>query len=240
MTVSVLVPWKSADPQRRRIWAYLKMLYTEVEIDLEEHLEIVEGTYEGEGPWIKANAWADALARSTGDVVVFMDADCWIPRLVEAIRLLPDANWVQADNMILRFTEGATATILNGRSIMEAAAQTSPFEDTPRFANAGVGTILRRGDAEAIPLDPRFVGWGWEDNAWADALTTLLGEPTRLPDSVLFHLWHEPQPDKDRTPRGSNPNWQLRRRYARAAHHPMQMKALIDEFASEAEEPGGD
>jgi len=183
-------------------------------------------------PWCKGKAWAQGLQKASCDYVCLMDADCWVPKLSEAVGLLSQGyRWVQGQDTVLRFDEETTKRLLRGEIALEEAGRMDHvWSDIPRKASAGVGTILRREDADAIPLDPRIRGWGWEDNAWWEALTTLLGSPGRLPSSICFHFHHRPQAGKDRTPTSQNPNWLLYRQYVRARGRPERMRKLLSEI----------
>lgn len=229
--ISLLVPFRSDDPQRLRVWEFLRDHYWSQHKDL----EIVVGSDYTSGPWCKALAWRDALDRSSGDVVIFMDADCWVPRAVEgAARLRARGHrWVQSQNVVWRLSEASTERALTFELPLIRVVDGDSYEE-PRLSSAGVGTVLRREDALDIPLDPRFLGWGWEDPAWHDALLTLLGPPWRYDYddyAPCVHLWHPPADgwNIERAPVG--PNWLLRRRYARAKNRPENMRALLAEFS---------
>lgn len=231
MTVSLLVPFRSQDAQRQRVWEFLRdQCWRRCFPDL----EIVEGSDYSSGPWVKAYAWRDALLRSSGDWVIFMDADCWVPRAVEGAVALADDSvaWVQSQEVVWRLSEAHTAKIIEDPKLFHYVNEEDSIED-PRYSSAGVGTCLRRQDALDIPLDPRFVGWGWEDPAWCDALTVLLGKPWRFGWSTCYHLWHPPAAGFDVSRPRIGANYELRRRYGRARRQrdpQAAMNALLDEI----------
>jgi len=223
-STSVLIPYRTADRQRQRIWSRLKELWALAY----PQWEIVEGSDGKKGPWVKGRAWWDALERSSGEIVVFCDADCWLPEVGRGVMALQHgAEWVQCQDYVWRLSQEATEAVLAGALPMDAVQLGLQDGEPPLRSNAGVGTILWRKDALAVPIDPRFVGWGWEDTAWNDALTSTLGAQFRLEHSICLHLWHEPQPDKDRN--AMPPNRMLRRRYARAMKDREEMSALVAE-----------
>jgi hypothetical protein len=87
--------------------------------------------------------------------------------------------------------------------------------------------VLSRESYAKVPLDPRFKGWGQEDESWALALGTLLGRSKRgLAD--LWHLWHDPAPRQSRDV-GSQASMNLHRRYVTANRQPPRMAALVAE-----------
>jgi hypothetical protein len=219
---SLIVPWKYEE-DRARIWNYLWPLWDE------QGFEVILAEVYRKDPWVKGRAWAEGLQKASCDVVCLMDADCHVPRLSEAVRLLSQGyRWVQGQDVVLRWDKSTTERILRGElSLDEAAQLENVWEDQARKSSAGVGTILRREDAEAVPIDRRFIAWGYEDLAWWDALTTMLGEPARLGDSLCYHLHHRPQPSKDRTPGNHNANWLHHRNYVRARGRPERMRAVL-------------
>jgi len=86
---------------------------------------------------------------------------------------------------------------------------------------------LRRDLYEQVPIDPRFVGWGQEDQAWHLALRRIAGMGVRG-RADLWHLWHPPQPRLSRQT-GSETSAELLHRYQRA-NTAQAMSALIGEI----------
>lgn len=91
--------------------------------------------------------------------------------------------------------------------------------------------VLRRETYAECPLDPRFVGWGGEDESWGFALRALYGPPVRVRKPVI-HLWHPPANRMTRG-YGSLASRELRKRYARARASPALMRALLAEAAQQ-------
>lgn len=221
MNCSLIVPWRYEE-DRARIWNYLWPAWEHEGFEV-----ILAEVYRGD-PWCKGRAWQVGLEKASCDVVCLMDADCWVPGLSEAVERLSEGHrWVQGQKMVLRYDYATTQRLLAGElSLDEASRLDHCWEDVPRASGAGVGTILRREDAEDIPIDRRIIGWGYEDNAWWDALSTLLGEPERVPN-ICYHLHHKSQPSKDRTPTSKNKNWLIWRQYVRARGRPERMRAVL-------------
>jgi hypothetical protein len=88
--------------------------------------------------------------------------------------------------------------------------------------------VLRRDSYLEVPLDPRFLGWGHEDDSWARALVTMLGDPWRG-KRPLFHLWHPPQDRRVRY-EGRPQSAALFQRYRAKKGNRTRMRALLDEF----------
>lgn len=185
-----------------------------------------------EGPWRKAFAVQDALAQTDADVLVLHDADVYVERLYGAVEHVREGGtWAMGHRAIYRLSEAGTALWLAGTRWADMSA--APLAEMPYMGVEGGGvTVLRRDVLEACPLDPRFVGWSGEDEAFGWALRTLHGAPWR-PTSYTpcIHLWHPPQERATRA-RGSQESWELRKRYARAQNRPHAIRALIEEHSA--------
>ena len=215
--VAVLVPWRDGDRHRERIWATIRPWWP---------WPVVEGSCEGP-EWSKGAAVADARARVDAEVLVVADADVWADDITVAVgNAIAGSPWVVPHSRVHRLSATATATELGWGS---APPPPRRYDQPPYQGVVGGGIVVLRADVwDACPIDPRFIGWGQEDESWGLALTSLFGKPMRLGGN-LTHYWHPPQPRQNRRV-GSPANWELHRRYARAARDPEAMRALIAEF----------
>lgn len=217
MTVSVLIPFRSDDPHRvaalgRVATGYLNLGW-----------QVVFGAEPG--PWCKASAVTECLRSATGDILVVADADCLCAGTEAAVHAVEDgARWSMPHQRVHRLTPDATARVLAGAAPDLSMATT----ERPYLATFGGGIVaLHRDLYERVPLDPRFVGWGQEDESWAMALDTLAGPCTQL-DAPLFHLWHAPAERRTRKI-GNEAGRQLHRRYWQAKRDPEVMRSLLEE-----------
>jgi hypothetical protein len=217
-------------------------------------LPVVLG-YHSEGPWIKALAVADALRKTDAEILIVADADVWATGLQDALQAVcVGARWAMPHRGLLRLSEAATERWVAGGAIGEAPpAEQAPHEASlvaappyhelaePAYLGMEGGGIvlLRRETYEACPLDPRFTGWGCEDDSWGVALRTLYGPPRRIKEP-LIHLFHPP-PQRMTRSYGSLEGRELRKRYIRARGSPTAMRALIEEAhdAHVSHEPHG-
>lgn len=214
MTVSVLIPFASDKPWRTRARHHVAGWYAR------HGWEVIEGTCEP--PWRKAVAVAHAARRTAADVFVVADADCLCAGVAPAIAAVETgAAWAVPHLMVHRLDQTATEAVYGGG---DPAATTGRAQRPYKgFAGGGI-VVVRRDVLDAVPLDPRFEGWGGEDSSWAMALTTLVGPPSRL-DADLFHLWHEP-PERMTRRWGSPATRTLELRYKRAAR--TSRRAMVD------------
>lgn len=181
------------------------------------------------GEWCKARAVAEALKEVSADVLVVADADAWCattPDIVEAVRA--GAAWGVPHRGIRRLTADATARVLEGADPEELGPD--KLEEPPARAHRGGGIVVLRRDVwDEVPLDPRFIGWGHEDDAWGMALWTLAG-PAVDGGGRLWHLWHPPQERPSRS-FGHPESFELYRRYDLAYGHHDEMRALLAEVS---------
>lgn len=188
--IDVLIPYGNETPWRRAALDYVTSWYGEAL----QHARIIKGFVAG--PWCKADAVAAALRESRARVVVVADADCVTPGIGEAVRAVQNgAAWAMPHLKVYRMSTAATDEIYRGASPGSLTGRTMWLDQNPYKGFEGGGiTVLRRDVYLDCPLDPAFVGWGQEDEAWALALNGLHGAPWRGV-APLFHLWHE-KPDR--------------------------------------------
>lgn len=200
---TVVVPWRPA-PDRVLIWADLRQRWEAL------GYQVIEGACP-DGPWSKGAAVADGMSRAEG-VVVVADADVWCDGTDEAVAAVEaGAKWAVPHFRVLRWGG-------HGRALAEP-----PY---PGRIGGGL-VVLTRATYDRVPMDPRFHGWGQEDEAWGLALRTMLGKPWRG-YADLNHYWHEPAP-RDSRAVGSDESAALYRRYAAASRNPALMRELLEE-----------
>jgi hypothetical protein len=219
----VAIPWQGSCPHRCAALSWVLRQWSDTDY------RINVGT-SGEDTWVKARAVDVAIAGVQTDVLIVADADVWTTGVGEAVDAVrAGAPWAIPHDMLYRLTPGATARVLAG----EPPSTALPTVEPPYGGRPGGGVVVLRRDVyEQCPIDPRFRGWGHEDEAWALALTALFGEPVRL-DHPMWHLWHPPQPRISRG-LGSAESEQLYRRYSKAARHPDLMRSLLSQAAEVA------
>lgn len=180
----------------------------------------------GRLPWSKAAAITPVIAASRADIVVVHDADVFCP-LDEAIAAVMDgAAWAVPHDQVFRLSEQGTINYLAGHVLDPWAGDLT--EAPYRGVEGGGIVVAHRHVLLDAPMDPRFIGFGQEDEAWALALRALFGAPWRGGDR-LAHFWHQPQPRLNRRI-GSREGWRLYRRYAKASRNEATMRALLAEI----------
>lgn len=210
----VAVPWR---PGCRHREAALTWLAARLDVTVGECPD---------GPWRKGLAvWAAVATVSPDEVLVVHDADVWAPGLPEAIEVVASgaAPWAVPHTHVHRLTEHGTSRVLTGQPF-----DSQPLDQAPYRGTIGGGVVvLRRALYEEVPIDPRFIGWGQEDESWGRALTAMVGPPWRG-KAPLWHLWHPPQQRRSRQV-GNLENYALAERYRRARRSRPAMEAILAE-----------
>jgi hypothetical protein len=172
-SVSVLVPWRPGCPHRDAAWAWVQSRYALEHPDW----ELITGAC-APGPYNRSEAILDAASRAAGEVFVVADADVWVdPQL--AVERVGAAGWAIPHWHLHRLARESTELVLAGADWRGLPLSTDNPQDSRPYKGHETGTlvVIRRDVLTDIPPDPRFVGWGHEDDAWA----------TRAP--------HPPRPD---------------------------------------------
>ena len=226
MLVSVLIPFREGDPVRRRnldwITGRLKALHPEWEV-------IIEYEPLDQPSFQKARGLNLAFARSTGDVVIQMDAEIFaLPEhLEESVRLAEQHGWCLV-RRIYKLEPEMSQAICEGPVDAEPPAEGSVEtwrKDGPGRWGWGYSVAVRRD--KWLPFDERFVGWGHEDVAWSHAMRTLVGEPA-WQEGAMYHLWHPTTAQDESKRTGSlHANQRLVRSYKAALGRPALMKQVM-------------
>lgn len=220
--IAVLVPFRGGCPYRERAWSWVRCRY--------EHAgyEIVVGTSDAEG-FSRTQAILDARSQSDADVFVIADADVWPEGLDEGVDQAVRHGWSVPNRLIHRLSEASTWRLLAGEDWRDLPLSQDNAQDSKpyRVHEGGTCYIVTAEVFDVAPPDPRFVGWGQEDDALSLTMRTLVGPPWRGA-AALVHCWHPAEPRQTRVV-GNEPNRQLLRRYKAASRHPDLMHQLVEE-----------
>lgn len=106
-------------------------------------------------------------------------------------------------------------------------SQLPPYGEPTSQSTSSLAILTVDNFWESGGFDERFIGWAPEDQAWADAISTLCGPYYRYAEVDLYHLWH---PVARGTTR-DNPYYQesdrLWTEYKSAAGNPEAMRRLV-------------
>jgi hypothetical protein len=120
------------------------------------------------------------------DVVVVCDADT-LPDpagLASALTGAATGGLHYPFAVVNYLSELGTCSVLRGN-------QPDPADIEFSIPSAHGGCLVMRADQWRMAggMDEQFEGWGYEDNAWHNAVATVLGAPTHH-HGVAWHLWH--------------------------------------------------
>lgn len=186
MDVSVLVPWRSEDPQRIKVWDYIKWEWSLMGVEI-----CAASDGRGHGPFNTSKACNNAFKMSTKNWLVTTGADV-IPdwTLIQSglhFAAQRDLRWVPLGNQTEYFNAEATDRILQTKRWWDETPDplyTVPFQ-------TGIMLIRRDLYLETGGHDERFEGWGGEDAAFRRAVHVIGGDSAPVPLSLRC-LWHDP------------------------------------------------
>ena len=252
--ISLLVPFLTDNSHRERNWKWLRRYWSYVLPGAEL---IVSPNHDR--PFNKCRAVNMAFRHSTGDVIVIMDADAYLPAesiLECAARVRADRRlWFIPYRHMYRLTKAAT-TILTDLSPDGPMLLKNPpprglwIDEGGSSSGHWFGALMQVMPREAFEsvggMDERFAGWGGEDVSFMRAVDTLYGRHKTF-NGPAFHLWHSSVKvarnasdlETIRAARYREKRWQgqpravmnagLTTRYAEAFMDIERMQALVDE-----------
>lgn len=224
MSVLILLPWQDNGDKWREVAR--EWVTNELREDFPDATVLTCELAKDE-PWSKARALeAGYEASKQHELVVMHDADVYCDGLHQAIDALDEHQWAIPHKGVFRLDKYATFAIYGGEDLSTELT----LEQRAYPGTVGGGIVAMHSETlRRVPMDPRFEGWGQEDDAWALALYQLAEHPWRG-KRPLYHLYHEPQERLSRRI-GSVESKALLRRYGRA-RTPEDMQALIDEVST--------
>lgn len=147
-------------------------------------------------PYCRSWALNVGARAARGKVLVFHDNDTLIPQDYASelwARSQEGYEVINLKRFIFYLTEAHSRAVCAGDRRLSA----TPAEAIVQNAEAGASVAMLRATFFAIGgYDEAFVGWGGEDNEfWGRALTRKAWPYSYLP---VVHLWHAPQPEKEK------------------------------------------
>jgi hypothetical protein len=245
--VSMLVPFRDDGEHRSVVWNWLRRYWRATFPEA----EIIQGTDHGT-PFSKAVAVNHAASLARGRTFVVIDADAYLPAAVlkgcandiDLALSKKQREWFIPYNELFRLSEAYTMDLLE-------TSPTTPIPLPPPMSDVEVmppgasgyghtyGAMCQVMPREAFGLvhgmDPRFRGWGGEDQSFLRALDTLYTQHKVVPGDIA-HFWHARigRVDSGMTRRWIGQSWsaansRLSQRYAQAVAEPSAMRGLANE-----------
>lgn len=219
MTVDIIIPTAGDCVYRASRLSYVASRWIDLGFDVK--------IGEMDGPWSKASAVANALERSTADVIVVHDSDSWADDVLLAVEAVESGTpWACPFGTVKRLRANVSDDIVAGGIPLQQHHRDALTVPPHKAVPGGGIVVIRRETYDRVPLDPRFVAWGHEDQAWGHALQALVGRALCFPGD-LWHLWHPPS-DRSSTPERRT-NRALLARYAKARRNVDDMRLVVAE-----------
>lgn len=186
----ILVPRRAGIADRDALWEYTRAWWAE----RHPEVRIVEGDHT-EGTLFNRSAAINRAAAKAGswDVAAIIDADVLIdPDVVRRAfgSALETGRMTIPFNVRKDLSAKGTAVVMGGYRGSWERYVYRRFRD---MVSAVVVVSRELWDATG-GFDEAFVGWGWEDNAFAVMCETFGGPIDRWPGE-LWHLYHAPAPE---------------------------------------------
>jgi mannosyltransferase OCH1-like enzyme len=183
----ICMPWRdNDDPWRQRAHDWC------IEFWQESGLTVIEQSGESRAQMCNNAALAALTSEQDIDVLVFADADTWAPlnQVYEAIKLAASSE---------QLVHAFTSYVKLDSSRTRASTRSSPRRIKPaQLQRTAKGKSGHVSGLTAVPVslwkqlggfDQRFVGWGFEDQAFHLA-AEVIGNGSKRIDGPAFHWYH--------------------------------------------------
>ncbi len=194
MNLSVLIPWRSEQPDRVAAWNFNRARWDKSALQV-----CVADDGRTEGTFSVARAVNRARRQATGDALVIYGADHIPPdseRIAWILTRLQRFPWTLVYAATRAINEGGTYRVLHQGMAAEFAAEM-------RFTWVGCcyGIIAMRSEVfdDVGGMDERFEGWGAEDTALRVALQALHPAGVGVGAGEVATLWHPDTPRNELT-----------------------------------------
>lgn len=188
--VVVLVPRRAGIEDRDRSWAWVHSWWRTEHPDwqvFEGHHDV--GLFNRSAAINRASGLADWKADRPWDVAVIIDADVIVDadRTRQAVELA-----IETGRMVLPFDVRKDLDAAGSAKVMAGfKGNWQPFVRHAYTEMCSATVVVARPLWDAVSgFDETFVGWGFEDNAFAAACETFSGEPILKLPGELWHLYH--------------------------------------------------
>lgn len=194
MKLSIIVPFKSNEHYRLKSYewnmARWKAWYPEGE---------VISVSKSETPFNRSAVRNFGAQSASNELLVFADADTFVQSkksLDLLCELVADREipWGLPYDVYFNANQECTSYLLK-----QHEEDYEPSEDEISYDHrltdsiSGVYVVRKQ---DWVPMDERFLGWGFEDRAQQMTLDTIVGPHFRIKDSFVVHCWH-PAPESE-------------------------------------------
>lgn len=185
--ISVLIPWRSSEPERVRAWEFLRPLWEQLDVQL---CVADDGLT---GPFSVARAINRARRMASGDMLVLYGADHIPPdkaRLDWIADRLQAHPWTAVYGSVRIFNPHGTDLIIHGWDPADCFGWTH----TTIAMCTGILAMRTSVFDDVGGMDERFRGWGAEDSALRFVLRHLHPDGNDTGEGELWSLFHHEAP----------------------------------------------
>ena len=192
MSWSVIVPFRGDRAERDRNWAWCRSRL-KWQMGCLGEAELIEAD-SGDEVFNRARSRNVGASQAKGDLLVFMDADGANDNWIDAgLEVHKNGGWV----VCYRAPDGYVALTRESTEWLLRTPRTWRPLDEPGYAASDERSHSYAGclvcSAEDFALvggyDERFNGWGYEDDAFREAMETVVA-PHKRTEGFHLHLWH--------------------------------------------------
>lgn len=236
---NIIIPFFGDDPWRRQIFKSLFFYYFSVMNNC-----VLVAPSDGSVPDSRSAA-RNTLIKNVGDpddVIVIMDADVWVDSTIlnEAISLVDSGEKTWAipydSSGYYRLNENKGTETLAKLNRLEFNLPRPKVKDCiiGGFKSYASCIVMKRSFFyECGGYDERFVGWGFEDDAFREVSITLAGQPWRPSKGHLIHVWH-PEPNETTWAQPNiEKNVLLYREYERFYNNKVEMSRFLKQLGDQ-------
>ncbi len=200
--VSVVIPYRFSDDWRQGLLDRVLRQWSRIL----PHSEVVLGR-STPGAFNRSAAINEGASRLSGKLLIVADADVLVSPLAlqQSVARVRNRGWEFPFDVYYTMTESWTASWLRDHPPVGFVDEPMPSDVVHRHPGTVAAAcesgclVLQRAAFDRIGgFDEGFVGWGYEDRAFAAAMRAHVGEPSRSRANA-FHLWHP-------VPAGHDPN----------------------------------
>jgi predicted glycosyltransferase involved in capsule biosynthesis len=196
MKIAVVIPYRYENAERHRAFSWVFDRWTGWKSALD--LEITVSDSDPSKPFNRAEARNNGVRESEGGILVLCDADTFGPygSIRRAISMCSMQPWVLPYNVYYNLAQDATELVLSKPPAVFTMPSTFSTDHRILDSVGGMQILTRAQWWRTNGHDERFVGWGYEDNDFANRANAVLGGVYRLAGPI-YHLWHPRQDEQN-------------------------------------------
>lgn len=226
--LGIVIPYRNDYGYRERIINYnicrLRRLLPDAQIIVQDAKDSI---------FNRSQARNIGASKSYRKYLLLLDADTVfnVGQIVKGIEIIKAgvAPWVIAYQDYYSLTEAASMKLMNMDDPCIELGEPQAGEFMFKLKSfAGVLLMEKKVFDEVGGYDERFIGWGYEDNAFKDKMDTLHGSFQRV-DGRAYHLWHPRSEEENFGQPNIEANEMLYNRYGKAKGRPDLMRKLVHE-----------